>query len=65
MRADEAPQSTIATDLSLITFTDSSSETGRAIAARALTSLSASDERKDSISSSSYSAPIPESRPTA
>ena len=44
VRVDEALQSTIATDLSLITLTDSSSETGRAIAARALTSLSASDE---------------------
>ena len=53
VRVDEAPQSTIATDLSLITFTDSSSETGRAIAARALASLSARVERWDSIKSSS------------
>ena len=44
VKVDEAPQSTIATDLSLITFTDSSSETGRAIAARAHTALSTFDE---------------------
>ena len=53
VRVDEAQQSTIATDLSLITFTDSSSETGRAIAARALASLSALDDRLDSIKNSS------------
>ena len=53
VRVDEAPQSTIATDLSLITFTDSSFETGPAMAADALPSLSSSVERLDSNKTSS------------